>query len=68
MRILASAVSVRFAPKGEGSRTRRDPVIASPSYWSVLGSRRLALGWHDLKRDLCDFTSRLPPGRNIALQ
>lgn len=64
-------VSVRFVPEGEGYRTRRDPVIASPPRRHLIGRHRDfvgSLGWRDLKRDLRDFTSRFPPGRNIGLQ
>jgi len=63
MRISACTVSVRFVPEGEGSRTRRDPVIASPSQCRLIGRSRDfvgSLGWHDLKQDLRDFTIAPP--------
>jgi len=33
-------VSARFVPEGEGSRTRHDPVIASPSRYRLIGRYR----------------------------
>lgn len=33
-------VSARFVPEGEGSRTRRDPVIASPPRYRLIGRYR----------------------------
>lgn len=55
MRISVRMVLVRFVPEGEGSRKRRDPVIASPSRCRLIGRYRGfvgSLGWHNLKRDL----------------
>lgn len=55
----------------KGPERRRDPVIASPPRRRLIGRHRDfagSLGWHDLKRDLRDFASCLPPGGNIGLQ